>query len=140
VKRKKSSALSKKSSTKAQSTDHQAEHAKAVTCFRDGNMEKALGHVNAAIRAEPNTAIYQADAGVILMALDRNEEAVIPLRRATQLDPSHADAHYNLGEAYQFLGHKEESIEAFKIAISLNRSLALKKIQSSVKRWFGLRP
>lgn len=140
MKRKKTSALSRKSSAKAALIDHHAEHAKAVECFRAGDMEKALGYVNAAIRAEPNTAIYQADAGVILMALDRNEEAVIPLRRATQLDPNHADAHYNLGEAYQFLGHKEESIEAFKIAISLNRGLAWKKVQSSVRRWFGLRP
>lgn len=102
-------------------------------------MESALTHINAALRSQPDTAIYQADAGVILMALGRNEEALIPLRRATQLDPSHADAHYNLGEAYQFLGHKEKSVEAFKIAISLNRSLAWKKVQSAFARWFGLR-
>lgn len=138
MKRKKTRALGKKSGAEASVTDHQAEHAKAVECFRAGDMEKAMGHVNAAIRVEPNTAIYQADAGVILMALGRNEEAVIPLRRATQLDPSHADAHYNLGEAYQFLGHKEQSVEAFKIAVSLNRGLAWKKVQSAFRRWFGL--
>jgi tetratricopeptide (TPR) repeat protein len=96
-----------------------------------------LSHVNAAIRAEPNTAIYQADAGVILMALGRNEEALIPLKRATVLDPSHAVAHYNMGEAHQFLGQKEAAVEAFKTAISLDRSLAWKKLRSAFGRWFG---
>ncbi len=45
-------------------------------------------------------------AGFILLALGRNEEAVIPLKRAIHLDPNQADAHYNLGEAYQSLGKK----------------------------------
>lgn len=134
MKRKTKSALSK--SAAAGKVDHQAEHARAIESFRVGEMETALGHVNTAIRAQPDMAIYQADAGVILMALGRNEEAVIPLRRAIQLDPNHADAHYNLGEAYQFLGQKEKSLEAFKIAISLNRGLAWKKIQSAFGRWF----
>lgn len=132
MKRKQSSTLGK-----ASSVDHQAEHAKAVDCYRAGDHETALPHINAAIRAEPNSAIYQADAGVVLMALGRNEEALIPLRRATQLDPSHADAHYNMGEAYQFLGQKDKAIEAFKIAMSLNRGLGWKKIRSAFARWFG---
>lgn len=139
MKRKTTSALSKRAKAKDRSADHQAEHAKAIESFRAGNLDSALTHVNAAIRSQPDTAIYQADAGVILMALGRNEEALIPLRRATQLDPSHADAHYNLGEAYQFLGHKEKSVESFKIAVSLNRGLAWKKVQSAFARWFGLR-
>lgn len=134
MKRKQSSPLGK-----GKSVDHQAEHAKAVESYRAGDHDTALSHVNAAIRAEPNSAIYQADAGVILMALGRNEEALIPLRRATQLDPTHADAHYNMGEAYQFLGQKAEAIEAFKIAMSLNRSLGWKKVRSAFARWFGFR-
>ena len=75
--------------------------------YRKGALDDALAGVNIAIRAEPNLAIYQADAGFILLALGRNEEAVIPLKRAIQLDPNHADAHYNLGEAYQSLGKKK---------------------------------
>lgn len=136
MKRKTKSALTKGRGASL-NIDHQAEHANAINQFREGDMEKALSHVNAAIRAQPDMAIYQADAGVILMALGRNEEALIPLKRATQLDPTHADAHYNLGEAYQFLGQKAESLEAFKIAIGLNRGLAWKKIQSALARWFG---
>lgn len=122
---------------KSAKVDHQAEHAKAIECYRNGALDDALSHVNAAIRAEPNTAIYQADAGVILMALGRNEEALIPLKRATVLDPSHAVAHYNMGEAHQFLGQKEAAVEAFKTAISLDRSLAWKKLRSAFGRWFG---
>jgi tetratricopeptide (TPR) repeat protein len=132
VKRKQTSALGQ-----GNAVDHQAEHAKAVENYRTGAHEEALSHINAAIRAEPNSAIYQADAGVILMALGRNEEALIPLRRATQLDPSHADAHYNMGESYQFLGQKEKAIEAFKIAMTLNRGLGWKKVRSAFARWFG---
>ena len=122
---------------KKTSVDHQAEHAKAVESYRNGAHEQALTHVNTAIRAEPNSAIYQADAGVILMALGRNEESLIPLRRATQLDPAHADAHYNMGEAYQALGQKDKAIDAFKIALSLNRGLGWKKVHAAFARWFG---
>lgn len=129
--------MKRKQSSASGTVDHQAEHAKAVDFYRKGAHEKALGHVNIAIRAEPNSAIYQADAGVILMALGRNEEALIPLNRATQLDPTHADAHYNMGEAYQFLGQKDKAVEKFKIAMSLNRSLGWKKIRSAFARWFG---
>ncbi len=122
---------------KKASVDHQAEHAKAVESYRNGAHDQALTHVNTAIRAEPNSAIYQADAGVILMALGRNEEALIPLRRATQLDPAHADAHYNMGETYQALGQRDKAIDAFKIALSLNRSLGWKKVRAAFARWFG---
>lgn len=122
---------------KRSSVDHQAEHAKAVACYRNGNLNDALSHVHAAIRAEPNSAIYQADAGVILLALGRNEEALIPLKRAVTLDPNHADAHYNMGEAYQALGQKDAAVEAFRIAVGLNRGLAWKKIRMAFSRWFG---
>ncbi|MBT4739658.1 MAG: tetratricopeptide repeat protein [Rhodospirillaceae bacterium] len=122
---------------KKSSVDHQAEHAKAVESYRNGAHDQALIHVNAAIRAEPNSAIYQADAGVILIALGRNEESLIPLRRATQLDPSHADAHYNMGEAYQAVGQKDKAIDAFKIAMSLNRGLGWKKVRTAFGRWFS---
>jgi len=128
---------SSSSTSKGAGVDHQAEHAKAVGRFRDGALDDALSHVHAAIRAEPNSAIYQADAGVILMALGRNEEALIPLKRATTLDPSHADAHYNMGEAYQDLGQKDAAIESFKTAISLDKSLAWKKVRMAFARWFG---
>ncbi len=130
-------ASSSSSAGKAKSVDHQAEHAKAVSCFRNGALNDALNHVHAAIRAEPNSAIYQADAGVILMALGRNEEALIPLKRAVTLDPGHADAHYNMGEAYQALGQKDAAVDAFKTAIGLNRGLAWKKIRMAFARWFG---
>lgn len=137
MKRKKPSSLGKGSAAESSAIDHQAEHAKAIECFRKGALEDALKHVNAAIRTEPNLAIYQADAGVILLALGRNEESVIPLKRAVQLDPNHADAHYNLGEAYQSLGQKDAAVQSFRVAVSLNRSLGWKKIKAAISRWFG---
>ena len=137
MKRKQSSALGKSRTTGASGVDHPAEHAKGIECYRKGAHEDALAHVNAAIRAEPNSAIYQADAGVILLTLGRNEEALIPLKRAIQIDPSHADAHYNLGEAYQSLGQRDAAIVSFRTAVSLNRSLGWKKIRAALGRWFG---
>ena len=137
MKRKKSRAFDSSRSTGSGSIDHQAEHAKALDCYKADALEDALAHVNAAIRAEPNLAIYQADAGFILLTLGRSEEAVIPLKRAVQLDPNHADAHYNLGEAYQSLGQKDAAIESFRMAVSLNRGLGWKKIKAALKRWVG---
>ena len=135
-----SHAFDKTRSSGGNAVDHQAEHAKAIESYKQGAHEEALAHVNAAIRAEPNMAIYQADAGFILLALGRNEEAVIPLKRAVQLDPNHADAYYNLGEAYQSLGQKDAAINAFRMAVSLNRSLGWRKIKTALKRWIGLGP
>ena len=140
MKQKKSRAFDSSRSTAAESIDHQAEHAKAIGCYNQGAHEDALAHVNVAIRAEPNMAIYQADAGFILLALGRNEEAVIPLKRAVQLDPNHADAHYNLGEAYQSLGQKDAAIDSFRMAVSLNRGLGWKEIKAALKRWVGFGP
>ncbi len=138
MKRKKSKTLGSAATEASGAVDHRVEHAKAIECYRNDALEDALAHVNTAIRAEPNTAIYQADAGYILMAMERYEEAVIPLKRAVQLDPTHADAHYNLGEAYQSLGQRDAAIASFRMAVSLNRSLGWKKIKSAIKRWVGL--
>lgn len=44
---------------------------------------------------------------------DRDEEAVNELKRAVELDPDFAEAHYRLGNAYLALGNKDEGEKAF---------------------------
>ena len=45
---------------------------------------------------------------------DRDEEAVGELKRAAELDPDFAEAHYRLGNAYLALGNKDEAEKSFR--------------------------
>ena len=46
-------------------------------------------------------------------------EAIEPFRRAIQIEPNDAIAHFNLGLAYGESGMYREAIEAFKRAIEI---------------------
>jgi tetratricopeptide (TPR) repeat protein len=60
--------------------------------------------------------------GVQLDCLDRNEEAEAALRRSIELNPSHANAYYNLARLLYKLQRYEEAKAAYRKSIELNRS------------------
>lgn len=111
-------------------------HTRAIAAYHREDMDTAFAEIMRAQKADPKSANIQADAGVILMALGRLEEALVPLERAIKLDPNHADAYYNLGQCFEELGRKEQAMTAFKAAIALNRSLGWRKVRAAIARWF----
>jgi tetratricopeptide (TPR) repeat protein len=61
-------------------------------CFRDGMNELALEYFEIATREAPDLAEAQACIGYAQHAIGNEEEALIALRRALQLDDEHAEA------------------------------------------------
>lgn len=57
------------------------------------------------------------DRGMNAYRDDRDEEAVNELKRAVELDPDFAEAHYRLGNAYLALGNKDEAEKSFRGAV-----------------------
>jgi tetratricopeptide (TPR) repeat protein len=87
---------------------------------------------------QPATALEAADAalaeeqdaegwflrGTALSHLARKQDAVVALRRAVALDPSHASAHLNLGNALADLNELEAAEQQMRSAIAANPALA----------------
>lgn len=57
-----------------------------------------------------------------LLRLDRGEvyEAVVILTKAAALGPRHAEAHFNLGLAYERAGMQQQAIDEISISLQLN--------------------
>jgi len=63
-----------------------------------------------------------SNKGTTLKNVGRVDEAIATLKRAIELDPSHANAHSNLGLAYYERGWIDQAMAEFKRAIELNPS------------------
>jgi Flp pilus assembly protein TadD len=82
-----------------------------VFLFREGRTAESLQPLQAAVRAQSDSARAQLELGRALLALERLAEAQGPLERAVALDGRSARAHLLLGRLYLRLG-KPEAAEA----------------------------
>ena len=65
--------------------------------------------------------------GLCLSELGRPAEAVAPLQRAVELDPTHANAFIALGVAFARTGHADEAANALRDAVKLEPENAFAK-------------
>ncbi len=86
-----------------------------------GQMSLAHGYFSKATTANPGNVDYCSNLAASLIALGRNEEAVVPMRRALQLAPS-ADIHLSLGLVLASLHKHSEAIVEYRIAVQLEPS------------------
>ena len=64
---------------------------------------------------DPDDRLADAyNRGLALEKLDRCDEAVVDLKRATELDPGRALAHYYLGVCHRMLGNNADADAAFE--------------------------
>ncbi|HWC99649.1 MAG TPA: tetratricopeptide repeat protein [Candidatus Sulfopaludibacter sp.] len=84
-----------------------------VFLYRQGRPEAALAPLQAAVKRHGEASRAQLELGCTLLALDRVEEAVAHLERATSLDPAGARGHLLLGRAYQRQGKSELARKEF---------------------------
>lgn len=54
--------------------------------------------------------------------LGKNEEAIVNLKRAVELNPEHANAHLNLAKLYKLAGKSDLAINEYEIVLSLNHN------------------
>jgi tetratricopeptide (TPR) repeat protein len=90
---------------------------------RQGKGDEAVAEFEALL-AEPSEDLsaqgrLRVDYGNLLADLGRNEEALAAYRRALELDPQLAVAHYNLGLAQLALGQGDEAMGSFRQALAL---------------------
>lgn len=67
---------------------------------------------------------------------DRDEEAVGELKRAAELDPDFAEAHYRLGNAYLALGNKDEAEKSFRDAVKAYEKITRRDEKNSDAFYF----
>jgi tetratricopeptide (TPR) repeat protein len=67
---------------------------------------------------------------------DRDEEAVEHLRRAVELSPDFAEAHYRLGLAYNAMGKADEADKAFADAVKAYEKITKQEPKNSDAHYF----
>jgi Tfp pilus assembly protein PilF len=92
-----------------------------------GNFEPAIRLCRHAISLDPEFGNPLNDLGAYLLALDRPMEAIPYLEQAVKAPRylTYHYAHYNLGRAYEKLGHRERAQREYRRALELDSSYAL---------------
>lgn len=79
---------------------------------------EAVAAARAFGQTQPNYGRVHNRMGTELLKAGKPAEAVAQFKQALEADPTHAGAHYNLGVAYERLGHEEAQAQ-FERAIQL---------------------
>jgi tetratricopeptide (TPR) repeat protein len=90
-----------------------------MIALQRGEPRKALEWLDAALRAEPVSAVALSHRGDALAALGNQIEALEDYARAIALDRSLCEAHNGLGNALARLGRFEEALASYERAIEL---------------------
>jgi len=88
-----------------------------------GELELAEAHYRESLAIEPQAAIHN-DLGFVLERQGLTEEAVEQYRKALELDPEFASAHYNLAAYLSRSGEYAEAERHFRAALDVNPSAA----------------
>jgi predicted O-linked N-acetylglucosamine transferase (SPINDLY family) len=87
---------------------------------RSGNSEAAVRSLRRAVLLDPQSAAARCDLGIVLAALQRQDEALACYDGAIAMKPDFANAHYNRGNALSELKRFAEAIQSFDKAIALD--------------------
>jgi tetratricopeptide (TPR) repeat protein len=88
----------------------------ALASIDIGELELAEAHYRESLAIEPQAAIYN-DLGFVLERQGLGEDAAEAYRKALQLDPASASAHYNLGAFLARTGEYEEAEGHLRAAV-----------------------
>ncbi len=88
-----------------------------------GELDAAVAHYAATIRADPTFAAAYTNAGPILASQGRVDEAIASYAAALKLKPDLAEAHNNLGILLAQTGRTDEAIAEFSEAVRLKPEL-----------------
>lgn len=107
-----------------------------VLLFEQGVVDEAVAHLEAAIRSNPDAAeVYYALGQACLrrgeaargqqllhyfQLLQDNHQALLDHKTAIVLNPSDAEAYYNLGAVYSRIERQEAARQAYAAALQLN--------------------
>jgi tetratricopeptide (TPR) repeat protein len=96
-----------------------AAYERALSHVRDRQAVPALTALQEAVTLDASVALYRDALGLVLLELQQPEKAVEHFRRATEIDPGYADAHFHLGTALAEARRWEEAVVTYRRAIAL---------------------
>ena len=88
----------------------------ALALVELGRLEEAARHFETSLQFEPKAEIY-SDLGFIMARLGKSERALADYRKALELDPNCASAHFNLAVAFVQAGALEEAESHYRQAL-----------------------
>ena len=74
-----------------------------------------------AVALDPKLVTGFLQLGILLSEQERYQEALVPLRRATELQPDLAQAHYRLSQAYQRTGQHDSAAKELELFRKLTK-------------------
>jgi len=86
------------------------------TLAREGRLDKAMSHLEAARRIRPGYAPGLSNIGVVLLRQGRAVEAIPLFRDALRFKPTHLEAWLNLGNALEKTGDLDGAAAAYREA------------------------
>jgi tetratricopeptide (TPR) repeat protein len=89
-----------------------------------GQMDRAAGSCQLALRLQPDYPEAANNLGLILQAQGKHETAAAQFREALRLRPDAPMVHNNLGNALRLLGDKAQAVASFRQALRINPALA----------------
>ncbi|XP_021718173.1 tetratricopeptide repeat protein 33-like [Chenopodium quinoa] len=99
-------------------------HEQGNKLAEDGKYREALGKWEAAITLMPEKAVLHEQKAQVLLEVGDSWGALKAATRATELDPSWAEAWTTLGRAQLNFGEPDSAIETFDNALALKPELA----------------
>jgi tetratricopeptide (TPR) repeat protein len=89
-----------------------------------GQLERAAGCCQLALRLQPDYPEAANNLGLILQAQGQGQAAIDQFREALRLRPAAAMVHNNLGNALRLQGDKAQALASFRQAVQLDPALA----------------
>ncbi|CAA7013447.1 unnamed protein product [Microthlaspi erraticum] len=86
----------------------------------EGKYKEALGKWEAALNLVPENAVLHEQKAQVLLELGDSWKALKAASRATEIDPSWAEAWTTLGRAQLNFGEPDTAIKSFETALSIN--------------------
>src|SRR5256885_10978154 len=94
-------------------------HRQALAAFEAGRADDAVALMRQSIDLAPQSAVFEANFGVLCRLLGRMDEAIAHWRRALELDANNPDAHINLAAALRERGDIDAALIHARRAVEI---------------------
>jgi len=108
----------------ARATLSQIEKQDVAALFQTGRLAEIVERANSLTARYPTDAFGWSVLSSALLRQGRNDQALVPLRRALDLSPGNAGLHGNLGLAFLSLERFDEAIASLQRALTINPAAA----------------
>jgi tetratricopeptide (TPR) repeat protein len=96
---------------------------KLVLLYKKGLFKEALLEAKLLVKKNPNISIIHNIYGVINLALENWKSSIDCFSKAISIEPTYAEAYYNLGIAQDHLEQMEEAVKSYTTAVEIKSDL-----------------